>query len=752
MNTHTISTITRREVRETLSDWRIVLPIALLTFLLPQLLVVAARQVINVAVDNNDLATRLLPFAALLVGFVPASFSLITALESFVGERERNSLESLLAMPISDRDLYVSKLISSLATPLASSCIAITIFNLLLALFEPSLYATAFSPLRLLLIFLLVGSMALVMVAGAVVISSQINSIKAANLMSSFILLPMLLIVQFAAFAVINDRWADLWLIAGGLIFVAGLLIRAGLLSFNREEILSREQSQGNLSTVFDTLRSRFGLTPAIVHRPSSTVNPVLAVLARELRETTTDWRVLAPIFMLTCVVPLALVGGVGYAIGFVGEPGAIARLLPFAGLLMAFVPASFSLIGALESFVGERERNTLESLLSMPISDRELYTGKLLAALIVPLLASLAAMIVFLAVVGAAYPELYYLVMNPVRLFGLMAFVAVITLMMVAGAVVISSHTGSIRAATLLASFVLVPTAVLLQLSALLFIANRWDVIGLLGLALAVIAIALIRAGISSFQREEILSREHDQLSLGAIARTFKSFFCEYRPAGVTPQSYVGLNFSPRRYYRHELPALLRELRLPIGVAIIAALSGLLGGSYIGQIYDLSAFKPLVDAVGSGPPPSLPLALGIFFNNLRVSLLSNLFGAVSFGIVAFLVPAVAFAQVGFVTSALAERGGSWGVLGPDSPLSFLLAYVLPHGIIELPTFILSAAFGLRMGASLLALPAGFNVAENFLWATANFLKSWLLLIAPLVLLGALIEGLITPLLIAALY
>ena len=767
MNTHTISTITRREVRETLSDWRIVLPIALLTFLLPQLLVVAARQVINVAVDNNDLATRLLPFAALLVGFVPASFSLITALESFVGERERNSLESLLAMPISDRDLYVSKLISSLATPLASSCIAITIFNLLLALFEPSLYATAFSPLRLLLIFLLVGSMALVMVAGAVVISSQINSIKAANLMSSFILLPMLLIVQFAAFAVINDRWADLWLIAGGLIFVAGLLIRAGLLSFNREEILSREQSQGNLSTVFDTLRSRFGhrppaivhrpsstghRPPAIIDRPSSTVNPVLAVLARELRETTTDWRVLAPIFMLTCVVPLALVGGVGYAIGFVGEPGAIARLLPFAGLLMAFVPASFSLIGALESFVGERERNTLESLLSMPISDRELYTGKLLAALIVPLLASLAAMIVFLAVVGAAYPELYYLVMNPVRLFGLMAFVAVITLMMVAGAVVISSHTGSIRAATLLASFVLVPTAVLLQLSALLFIANRWDVIGLLGLALAVIAIALIRAGISSFQREEILSREHDQLSLGAIARTFKSFFCEYRPAGVTPQSYAGLNFSPRRYYRHELPALLRELRLPIGVAIIAALSGLLGGSYIGQIYDLSAFKPLVDAVGSGPPPSLPLALGIFFNNLRVSLLSNLFGAVSFGIVAFLVPAVAFAQVGFVTSALAERGGSWAVLGPDSPLSFLLAYVLPHGIIELPTFILSAAFGLRMGASLLALPAGFNVAENFLWATANFLKSWLLLIAPLVLLGALIEGLITPLLIAALY
>jgi uncharacterized membrane protein SpoIIM required for sporulation/ABC-type transport system involved in multi-copper enzyme maturation permease subunit len=761
VNTHTITTITRREVRETLSDWRIVLPIALLTFLLPQLLVIAARQVINVATENSDLATRLLPFAALLVGFVPASFSLITALESFVGERERNTLESLLAMPISDRDLYVSKLISSLATPLVSSFIAITIFNLLLALFEPALYPTAFSPLRLLLIFLLVGSMALVMVAGAVVISSQINSIKAANLMSSFILLPMVLIVQFAAFAVINDRWAELWLIAGGLAFVAGLLVRAGLLSFNREEILSREQRQGSLDGLLSALRARLGRAPASAttqhptpntQHPTPAFHPVLVVLARELRDTSTDWRVLAPIFVLTCVVPLALVGGVGYAIGFVGEPGAIARLLPFAGLLMAFVPASFSLIGALESFVGERERNTLESLLAMPISDRGLYTGKLIAALIVPLLASLAAMIVFLAFVGALYPQLYYLVMTPLRLFGLMAFVAVITLMMVAGAVVISSHTSSIRAATLLASFVLVPTAVLLQLSALLFIANRWDVVRLLGMALAVIAIALIRSGLSSFQREEILSREHDQLSLGAVGRTFRGFFREYRPAGVPPQSYAGLKFSAGRYYRHELPALLRELRLPIGVAAIAALSGLLGGSYVGKIYDLSAFAPLVDAVGSAPPPSPLLALSIFFNNLRVSLLSNLFGAFSFGIFAFLVPAVAFAQIGFVSSTLAERGGSWLALGPASPLTFVLAYVLPHGIIELPTFILSAAFGLRMGASLLALPAGFNVAENFLWATANFLKTWLLLIAPLVLLGALIEGLVTPLIIAALY
>jgi uncharacterized membrane protein SpoIIM required for sporulation len=360
--------------------------------------------------------------------------------------------------------------------------------------------------------------------------------------------------------------------------------------------------------------------------------------------------------------------------------------------------------------------------------------------------------MIVFFAILAPLYPQLYDFAMTPGRLFGLVGFVSVLTLMMVAGAVVISSHTSSIRAATLLASFVLVPTAVLLQITSVFFIASRWDVILLMGLACLVIAIALVRAGFSAFNREEILSREHDQLSLGGIVNTFQTFFREYRPAGVDPLAYKGLAFSPARFYRQELPALLRELRLPIGVALFAAIAGLISGGYIGSTYKIAAFDQLLGAVGSAPPPSPLLALEIFLNNLRVSLLSNLFSALSFGIFAFLVPAVAFAQVGFVASALGERGGSWANLAPDSPLTFLLAYVVPHGIIELPTFILSAAFGLRMGAALLSLPTGFSIGQNMLWAAANFFKTWLLLIAPLVLLSALIEGLITPIIIRMMY
>ncbi len=747
MNITTISTITRREVRDTLSDWRIVAPILLLTFIFPQMLVAAASQVVRFVGDDN-LAGRLMPFAALLVGFIPASFSLITALESFVGERERNSLESLLSMPISDRDLYIGKLASSLITPLASSLVAMLVFTSMLLGFQRDLYFAAITLPRLALLFLIVGSMALVMVTGAVVVSAHITTVRAANLMSSFILVPAALVVQLCAVLIINGRWGELWLVAAGLLALALLLTRIGMDTFSREEILSREHTQGAINLRWRRLNAEWK-APRL---PFSIQHPTLSIAGRELREVLSDWRVLIPLAVLTMGLPGGLIAGTSFALRFVQDPSLLGRLVPFAALLVGFVPASFALITAIESFVGERERNSLESLLSMPISDRSLYAGKLLSALLVPLGASLLAMLAFLNMVRLIYPGLYFYSMTPGLLLQITLMICVITLLLVSGAVVISSHTGSIRAATLLASAVLVPTAVSIQLQALLFIARRFDVLWYVMAALAVIAVALIRSGLASFNREEILSREHEDLSLRQVLGAYQTFYREHRPAGTRPSEYAGLPFSPRRFYTRELPALLRELRLPLAFAAVAALGGLLLGGALGERFRIAAFEQALAGLGQPPHASPGLALLVFANNIRVSILANVFSAISFGIFAFLVPAVAFGQIGFVSSSLAARGGSWLALGADSPLQFVLAYVLPHGIVELPTFILSAALGLRIGAALLAPPPGFSAGQNLLWSLAAFAKTWLLVLLPLVALGSLIEGMLTPLIIRGLY
>ena len=109
--------ITRREIRDTLHDWRIVAPIVILALLFPYAMEFAS----SLALAPGVLPLTFIPFAVLLVGFFPLSISLVIALESFVGERERNTLEPLLAAPLSDAALYVGKLLAVVLPPLVAS-------------------------------------------------------------------------------------------------------------------------------------------------------------------------------------------------------------------------------------------------------------------------------------------------------------------------------------------------------------------------------------------------------------------------------------------------------------------------------------------------------------------------------------------------------------------------------------------------------------------------------------------------------
>jgi uncharacterized membrane protein SpoIIM required for sporulation len=486
-------------------------------------------------------------------------------------------------------------------------------------------------------------------------------------------------------------------------------------------------------------------------------LQPVRLIARREINATLTDWRILVPTFILTFILPLLLISAANFAINFLKDVNVIARLIPFVMLLVGFIPASFSIITALESFVGERERNSLEALLAMPISDNQLYLGKLISSLLPPLLSAYMAMSVFALLLRIGFPRLFNLGLSFQLFVIVMLLITTKAVVMVAGAVIISSHTTSIRAANLLASFVLLPTASLVQVEAILMLGSNRGVIVLQQIValLLIVAIVLVRTGMGAFNREEILSREHEQLNLRRIKATFMTFFREYRPAGVLPELYVGLSFSPRRFYRYELPLLLREYRLPLAVALFAAFAGLLGGGYIGENYQVRFLDRFLANVGDLkhlPSPGLPLVFLIFLNNIRVSILSNLFSLFAFGVLAFLVPAVAFAQVGFVTTTLARHSSDWLALDPSSPLQFLLAYVLPHGIIELPTAILGAAMGIRIGVSLMSPPKGFTVGQNILWSLAQYFKIWLLVLVPLFFAGSLIEGLITPLIVRALY
>ena len=87
-------------------------------------------------------------------------------------------------------------------------------------------------------------SQALIMVAGAVVVSSQTTSVRASNLLASFIIVPMALLIQFEAAMMFWGNRAGLWWLVLALLITLVVLVRMGIRLFNREELLGRDIDQ----------------------------------------------------------------------------------------------------------------------------------------------------------------------------------------------------------------------------------------------------------------------------------------------------------------------------------------------------------------------------------------------------------------------------------------------------------------------------------------------------------------------------
>lgn len=248
--------IARREVRDSFRDWRIIIPIFLLTLIFPALMNFTAGRLLNFVEEYGAeiIATQLIPFLLLIVGFFPMSFSLIIALETFVGEKERKSMEPLLATPITNRQLYAGKMLASLIPPLTAAYFGTIVYlgGLWFSIsWKPDLELLA----QVMLLTLVQG---VIMVAAAVVVSSQATSVRAANLLASFIIVPMALLLQFEAVVLFWGNSAGMWWLILALALTAVVLIRMGMFIFNREELLGRDIDQIRLGWMWQQFVQAF--------------------------------------------------------------------------------------------------------------------------------------------------------------------------------------------------------------------------------------------------------------------------------------------------------------------------------------------------------------------------------------------------------------------------------------------------------------------------------------------------------------
>jgi len=466
-----------------------------------------------------------------------------------------------------------------------------------------------------------------------------------------------------------------------------------------------------------------------------------LNVTQREVRDSFRDWRIIFPIIILTLIFPALATFTARLLLRFTEQFGAElvgARLIPFLLLIVGFFPMSFSLVIALETFVGEKERKSLEPLLATPLTNKQLYFGKVMAAIIPPLLTSYLGITVYLTglivAVGWNIP--------PGLMFQILILSTVQGVIMVAAAVIVSSQTTSVRAANLLASFIIVPMALLLQFEAIVLFWGNSQGLWWLILALIVTAAILIRMGVKIFDREKLLGQDIDQLKLVWVYQLVSYRFTGRDDTGRWP--------APWTWYRKVL-TLFPKLVQPSGTLMLAFGGALVLGLILTQIYSIPPefSSELSNANIAANMMSLreyssQLPVVIFMQNVRVIALLAILGIFTLGVTDVLIFMLPGILIGYL-------GGQLLIAGQD-PITFLLATVGPHGILEFPALLIASAAALRWHASILSPPPDRTVGENWLMAAADFGRLLVGVVIPLFILGALVEAFITPEIVLRVY
>lgn len=248
--------IAGRELKDQLRDWRVLAPMAVLVLCFPLLMNAFARQSIGFInrFGGDLIIDSLVPVSILIIGFFPITVSLVVALEAFVGEKERGTIEPILSSPLEDWQIYFGKLLVGVATPLIASYLSFAIYMLLVARQELTLP----SPLMIFQLILLTTAHAFLMVSAAIVISVQSTSVKAANLLASFIIIPVAILMQGEAGMLFWGNESVLWWAILGVLIIAALLIRLGLAHFQREYLLGREIDSINVRWLWRTFWAQF--------------------------------------------------------------------------------------------------------------------------------------------------------------------------------------------------------------------------------------------------------------------------------------------------------------------------------------------------------------------------------------------------------------------------------------------------------------------------------------------------------------
>jgi hypothetical protein len=417
-------------------------------------------------------------------------------------------------------------------------------------------------------------------------------------------------------------------------------------------------------------------------------------VAKRDLRDAVSEIRLVGAMVALTLAIPIGSASGVRALAAFGGGTAVVNRLSLVGAFFVVFIPASFSLVLALESFVGERERTTLEVLLSTPLREAEIYAGKVFAVLTVALTLCYGGLLVYCVV---AFPGLGYFPLGILLALALSTICQVAA--MVAGAVIISVNARTMRAANVMASFIILPMSVILQVEAALILLGRSEFLWAFALMMTVVAVALVRMGFAGFSRESMLARD---AGLGHPIR---------RAARAVRAGFAGRPGLPTLIWQRRVPILVAAAGFPIG-----ALAGYLAGSTgaVPAVVVRPVISSLVRSAGGTDGGAFGQVVAIFAHNLVAFVLVALLAVFTAGVSGYLLTLAPGFLLGFAAAV-----SSW---------SIALSGIVPNGLVEVPAAIIAGGLVIHIGAAALHMEARGGWSDRVLASFADYVRAlrWL--------------------------
>jgi ABC-type Na+ efflux pump permease subunit len=173
---------------------------------------------------------------------VPLMVSAVLAADAFAGEKERKTLESLLHLPMSDRDIFVAKLLTAYVPAVLVSWIGFLCFALVANTVAWPVMHRVFIPTRLwgVMIFWVAPAVAALGLAVMVRVSARARTSQEANQLGGAVILPLIfLAVGQATGLLLVDISISLGV--GAVVWIVALWLGArGARRFTRDQLATR--------------------------------------------------------------------------------------------------------------------------------------------------------------------------------------------------------------------------------------------------------------------------------------------------------------------------------------------------------------------------------------------------------------------------------------------------------------------------------------------------------------------------------